>query len=214
MKPNPDYFRQLHSLLKPACPIAYPPCDGSLVMSLIRGILSQNTSDRNRDMAFEKLKEAYPTPQKLVQATAEEIEKLISPAGLAPTKSRRIYNLLRQVDDKRLSLLRYMPPEKAMEYLVSLDGIGIKTAAVFLLFNFSHPFFPVDTHIDRVTRRLGIVRKGVGRKRVQELLTRLVPTELMLPLHLELIHLGRRWCKARRPLCETCPVSKICESSQ
>ena len=139
----------------------------------------------------------------------------IRPAGLAVQKAPRIQTALRTITERAgtlsLEFLRDLPLEEARAWLRSIDGIGPKTAAIVLLFSLDRPAFPVDTHIHRVSGRLGLIGPKVNAEKAHEILESLVPPDLYLPYHLLLITHGRRTCQARRPLCEKCPLTDLCD---
>ena len=139
----------------------------------------------------------------------------IRPAGLAPSKGPRIQAALRHITEERgelsLAFLQALPLEEARAWLTALHGVGPKTAAIVLLFSLGRPAFPVDTHIHRVTRRLGLIPATTTREKAHELLEHLVPPELYYPFHIQLIEHGRAVCLARRPHCERCVLQELCD---
>ncbi len=178
------------------------------VEELVLTILSQNTSDRNRDRAWAKLREKFPTLEALAEAPLEEIEEAIRPAGLYRQKARSIKKALKSLREKFGTLEIPLRGEDAYEFLLSLDGVGPKTAAVVSLFSLGHPHFPVDTHIFRVSNRIPLV-EGKSREKVQEQLNQVVPDGIKEEFHLLLIELGRRYCRPK-PRCEKCPLRGLC----
>lgn len=185
------------------------PLDG-----LIRTILSQNTTDKTSLPAFDRLRERFPEWEDALAAGPEQIEEQIRRAGLAPTKSRRIHELLAQVKSQRGSLdLRHvcaMSPADAERYLNSFQGVGPKTVAIVLLFDCGMPLFPVDTHVFRVTSRLGWLPDKCTPERAHDLLREWVPEQLHVQLHLNLVQHGRETCHARNPDCPQCPLRRMC----
>jgi endonuclease-3 len=184
---------------------------------LVLGVLSQNTSDVNSGRAFARLKSAFPDWQSVLASDRQQVEEAIRPGGLAPTKAVRIQALLAEVVERRgrfdLSFLADLPLEEAKSWLWSLPGVGPKTAAVVLLFSLGRPAFPVDTHVHRVLRRLGLVPAKASATRAQELVEpRLAPAEVY-PFHMYLITHGRRTCLARRPRCRECHLGQRCPSA-
>jgi endonuclease-3 len=181
---------------------------------LVMTILSQNTSDTNSHRAFAKLKSGYPSYQELLGAPEKEIAEKIREGGLAEIKTQRIKATLHKIKEDTgsisLSFLADLGKEKAAEYLTSLPGVGPKTAAVVLLFAFRMPFMPVDTHVYRVTRRLGLVPEKASVKRAQEILEEITPPEKYLSLHLNLIIHGRSICRARNPRHDECALRSLC----
>src|SRR5213593_3508187 len=186
-----------------------PPLD-----ELILTILSQNTSDRNRDNAFGALRRRYPTWKSVLEADGGQLEETIRSGGLARTKSRVIQEVLRRIkrDQGTLSLdsLRTMTARQAHDYLADFKGVGEKTACCVLLFSCDHAAFPVDTHIHRVARRLGWVPARATPSETHAALGELIPENRYLTAHVNLITLGRRICRARGPACPRCPVRGAC----
>jgi endonuclease-3 len=183
--------------------------------TLVSVILSQNTSDLNRDRAFERLRQRFPTWEAVRDAEVAAIVEAIRPAGLAQTKAPRIKEVLQTIsrEQGRLSLdfLADMSVEEAKSWLTSLDGIGPKSAAIVLCFAFGRPAFPVDTHVHRVSKRLGLIDSNVSREKAHTLLEELLPPEIYYAFHLNLIAHGRQVCKARRPLCAICILQEQCD---
>mgnify|MGYP000076506121 FL=1 len=178
---------------------------------LIGTILSQNTSDLNRDRAYAELRKHFPRWEDVLAAPVEEIAWAIRGAGLHRQRAARIKAVLKRLAEERgelsLGFLSHLPKEEAERWLLSLPGVGRKTAYIVLLFGFGWPFFPVDTHISRVTRRLGLVGEQEEPHRA---LAPLVPRGRERELHLNLIRLGREVCQARRPRCVACPLPDLC----
>ena len=185
---------------------------------LIITILSQNTTDVNSDRAYANLRKQFPTWQAVRDAPARMVIRAIRSAGLANTKAPRIQAILRQLTRERgklsLDFLRQVPTDEARKYLLQLKGVGPKTAAIVLLFTFGKPVFPVDTHVFRVTKRLGWIPPRASREQAHEILAALAPPEIYYPLHLNLIAHGRKVCQARRPKCEICLLTDLCEYYQ
>ncbi|MDR1049080.1 MAG: endonuclease III [Synergistaceae bacterium] len=185
------------------------PLDG-----LILTVLSQHTNDRNRDAAFSRLKERYPAWEEAAAAGRDAVEDAVRPAGLAPTKAGRILEILKIIrkDFGRYSILSLAERgrDEARAYLLSLPGVGEKTAACVLLFDMDLPAFPVDTHIARVCQRIGFVPEKTPPGEIGELMEREVPPERYLGGHVNIIEHGRAVCRARGPLCGTCVVSERC----
>jgi len=182
---------------------------------LVATILSQNTTDVNSLRAFGRLRSAYPDYEDLIRAPQEEVVSAIRVGGLAEIKAQRIREalekILSQAGEMDLGFLGEMDVEEARSFLISLPGVGPKTAAVVLLFGFGLPTMPVDTHVYRLSRRLGLVSEEAGIEEVQRELERAVPQEKYLSLHLNLIRHGRRICRARSPLCDQCSLREICQ---
>jgi endonuclease-3 len=182
---------------------------------LVMTILSQNTSDTNSLRAFALLKNAFCDYEELLAASDDAVADRIRPGGLAEIKARRIKEALVKIKQDAgtisLSFLADMNKEEAMAYLLSLPGVGPKTASVVLLFAFGMPFLPVDTHVYRISRRLGLVAEDVRPEKAQPILERLVPAEKYLSLHLNLIKHGRLICRARGAKHEECALRNCCD---
>jgi endonuclease-3 len=185
------------------------------VDELVSTILSQNTSDTNRDMAFESLKKHFPTWEAVCTAPVEQIIKAIRSAGLANQKGPRIQAALRYLLDTQgavsLDFLADMSVPEAKQWLTQIDGVGPKTAAIILLFAFHKPAFPVDTHVHRVTQRLGLIGPQINAERAHEELEAVIPPEDYYPAHLNIIRHGRTICHARQPRCKQCPLTAYCD---
>ncbi len=185
------------------------------VSEMVDTILSQNTNDRLRDIAFDRLRRKFPTWEAVRDAPVEEIEDAIRVAGLSGQKARRIKEALQRITEERgeisLDFLGDLEVEEARKWLTSFKGIGPKTAAIVLLFSLGMPAFPVDTHVHRVSKRLGLIGKNVSREKAHEILERLVPPELYYTFHLNLIRHGREVCHARKPECESCVLKDLCD---
>lgn len=190
-----------------------PPVD-----ELVSTILSQNTNDRNRDKGFYALKAAFPDWESVRDAPRDMVIDLIRPAGLANQKGPRIQAALQHISDSvgemSLDFLAEMPIEEAKTWLTSIRGVGPKTAAIVLLFAFQLPAFPVDTHVHRVTTRLGLVDEKNNADQAHDVLEAIVPPEDYYPAHLNLIRHGREVCKARKPECDNCPLTLYCRYYQ
>ncbi|HYF12334.1 MAG TPA: endonuclease III [Actinomycetota bacterium] len=191
-----------------------PPRRSDPLDELILTVLSQHTSDVNAERAFAGLRATFPTWDAVVAAPVAAVADAIRTGGLANTKAPRIQAILREIGEREgrydLSTLRSMGDAEAAEYLTTLSGIGPKTAAVVLAFALGRNAFPVDTHVHRVSTRLGWIAPKTTAERAHALLATLIPSELQVPLHVGLIRLGREICKAGRPRCEDCPVSELC----
>ena len=179
---------------------------------LVLTVLSQNTNDRNRDVAYFRLRERFPSWDAVRDAAPAEIEDAIRPGGLAPTKSVRIQAILDAIGEDDLLWLADAPLDEAREYLVGLPGVGRKTAACVLLFSFGRPDVPVDTHVYRVGGRLGLWPPKLPLVKAHDELSRLCGDdgEFAYETHVLLIRHGRRTCVARAPRCAECPLRRIC----
>jgi len=186
------------------------------VDSLVSTIISQNTNDTNRDRAFKRLQERFDSWKDVRDAPVEEIVDAIRPAGLGPTKGPRIKGALQRITEEQgelsLDFLREMPLDEARDWLMDLPGVGPKTASIVLLFAMGRPAFPVDTHVHRVTRRLGLIPDSTSREKAHDLLEDLVPEEIYYPFHLNLISLGRDVCHSRNPEHEVCILKEHCQT--
>ena len=186
--------------------------------TLIRTVLSQATADTNTERAFRTLSERFAiTPETLAKANLEDIEEAIRVAGLYRNKSKAIKSLSRVVLDQcdgRLDFIYSSPLEDARHRLMGLPGVGAKTADVVLLFCAERPVIPIDTHVNRVSKRLGLVPSTGNYEEIREALQSLYPPKDYLLVHLLLISLGRKYCKARKPLCKPCPANTLCPSKQ
>ncbi len=190
---------------------------GSPFATLIHTILSQNTNDRNSDAAMRKLRKRYRiTPMVLSKAKVKDLIVCIRSAGLYRSKGPRIKEVSRIIQEQYSgwleSVLR-LPYEEAKVKLMALPGVGPKTADILLAFVAKNPVIPVDTHIARVTKRLGIASPNGSYEEIRSSLERLVRPRDRLKLHLSMIAFGREICKAPRPLCSICPINIWCPSS-
>jgi endonuclease-3 len=213
MKPETKKVLRIHGLLKSEYgDRPWRPHDP--VASLVNTILSQNTNDVNRDRAFERMRGRLPTWEAVRDAPEEALIDAIRPAGLAPTKAPRIQEALRRITVERgeisLDFLADLPVGEARAWLLDLPGVGPKTAAIVLLFALGRPAFPVDTHVHRLSRRLGLIPEKASREKAHELLEALVPPELYYVFHLNLIAHGRTVCHARNPEHERCVLRDEC----
>ena len=182
---------------------------------LIEIILSQATSDANSRRTFQNLQERFGEWEKVLAADESEIAAAIRLGGLANQKARVIKELLAQIKEKHgalnLKFLEQMPDDKARDYLTNFRGIGPKTVACTLLFALHKEVFPLDTHIFRVFRRMGVLPEKITDTKAHRLLDRLVPAGKFYSLHVNLIRLGRKICRPREPLCEQCPLIEYCD---
>jgi len=186
--------------------------------TLIRTVLSQATNDRNRDRAYRNLAGKYKIdPEVLADADLKEIEEAIRVGGLYRNKAKKIKELSKTVLEQfhgSLDFISSEPLEKSRELLMSVPGVGRKTADVVLLFSAGKPTVPVDTHVNRVSKRLGLAPLKSGYEDVRRSLESLYQPRDYLAIHLLLISLGRQYCKARNPLHEPCPVNALCPTAK
>jgi endonuclease III len=177
---------------------------------LVLTVLSQNTNDRNRDVAYARLRERFESWAEVREAPADELEEALRPGGLAPTKAVRIQRILKEIGDDDLQWMADAPVEQARDYLCELPGVGRKTAACVLLFSFGRHDVPVDTHVYRVGTRLGLFREKASFDDAHDELLRLTDEENAYESHVLLIRHGRRTCTARAPDCAGCPLRRMC----
>lgn len=176
----------------------------------MRTILSQNTNDTNRDVAYARLRERFPTWEAVRDAPLEEVAEAIRPGGLAPQKAPRIQEALRELDDNLdLCWLESAPREQALEFLTSLPGVGRKTAACVLIFSFGRPEIPVDTHVYRVGGRLGLFPPKASFERAHDEIRAVTDPSDAYELHINLIEHGRRVCRPQ-PRCKECALRRMC----
>lgn len=184
--------------------------------TLIITIISQNTTDRNTKRAFENLSGKFHiTPEALANAEVEEIERCLKPAGLYRNKAKVIKEVSRVVLEKyngSLNSILEKPFEESRRMLMELPGVGPKTADVILLFSGGKPTIPVDTHVKRVSKRLGLAPENGGYEDVRKALQSLFNAGDYLDTHILLISLGRKYCRARNPHCGECPLRILCPS--
>ncbi len=215
--------RQLHRAVaalddaygRPVLSPRYPPVD-----ELVFTVLSQNTADVNTERTFAALKARFPEWSAARDASAEEIEEAIALGGLAHTKAPRLKRILEALSvpggAPDLGVLGGMTDAEAQDYLVSLPGVGPKTAACVLLFSLGRPVMPVDTHVHRLARRLGIIDAKTTADQAHPLLTELAGAddpEQVYAAHVDFVRHGRRVCHARRPACGECPLAGFCPSA-
>ncbi len=183
-------------------------------------VLSQSTNDRNRDVAFLRLRTRFPSWEAVRDAPVAEIEQAIRPGGISKVKSVRIQAILRAIaenprdpeHDLSLDWLPHVPLAEARDYLTALPGVGRKTAACVLLFAYGLRDVPVDTHVSRVGARLHLLQDGAPFERMHDQMLALTPPGQELELHVNLLRHGRRTCHARSPECEDCALARMCPS--
>ncbi len=185
---------------------------------LILTILSQNTADINTERAYSVLRERFPTWGDVMQADVDSVADAIRIAGLSRIKAPRIQRILQQLYAERgaldMSFLGKMPLDEARAYLMSLHGVGPKTTACVLLFSLQRPVLPVDTHVHRVSRRLGLIPQKASAEQAHGLLEELIPPETYYAFHLNVIRHGREICRAQTPRCVLCPLRDLCDYYQ
>jgi endonuclease III len=181
------------------------------VEELILTVLSQSTNDRNRDVAYGRVRARFPSWEEVRDVPAAEVEAAIQPGGLHRQKAVRIQQILRALPDPPdLAFLSDLPVAEARDYLTALPGVGRKTAACVLLFAFGMPDVPVDTHVSRVGTRLGLFRPGAPFEELHDEMLALTPRGGELELHVNLLRHGRRTCHAQRPACGDCALLRMC----
>lgn len=185
------------------------------ISELVSTILSQNTNDTNRDTAFDRLRDRFSSWEEVRDGDVDKVIEAIRPAGLANQKGPRIQGALRFITQERgeldLDFLADWPVDKGKEWLSSIKGVGPKTAAIVLLFALGKPAFPVDTHVHRVSKRLGLIGSKASREKAHDELEELIPPDDYYSFHLNLIRHGREVCVSRNPHCEECVLRALCD---
>ncbi len=218
--PSPARVRRVRDRLREVYGIPLMAPHGHPIAELILTVLSQSTNDRNRDVAYLRLRNRMPAWEQVRDAPVSEVEEAIRPGGISKVKSGRIQAILRAItDDPRdpehdlsLDWLPLVPLLQAREYLVALPGVGRKTAACVLLFAYGLHDVPVDTHVSRVGGRLALLREGAPFEELHDEMLALTPPGEELELHVNLLRHGRRTCHARRPACAECALARMCPS--
>jgi endonuclease-3 len=191
---------------------------GEPISELIATILSQNTSDVNTGRAFSSLLASFDSWEAVAEGDVEHIARAIRCGGLSQVKAARIKLILETILAERgcleLSFLGELPLPQAKAWLRQLPGVGPKTAGCVLLFSLGKPALPVDTHLYRVARKLGLIDSTVSVEQAHELLEHMVPPDAIYQFHLNMIEHGRRVCKARNPRCHLCIFQEDCPSSE
>jgi endonuclease-3 len=215
--PDPGTVREIHRRLARAHGPLDPPRRLDPLEELVLTILSQNTSDVNRDRAWAGLRARFPTWDAVASARPRSVVAAIRVGGLANTKAPRIIAVLREIRRREgsfdLGWMREATDREVEEYLLSLPGVGPKTAACVLAFSLGRPALPVDTHVARVAIRLGLLAPRTASAAAHRILADLVPASLRVPMHVGLIRHGRGVCRAGRPRCEICPLRELCPTA-
>jgi endonuclease-3 len=186
---------------------------GDPLAELVLTVLSQSTNDRNRDVAYLRLRERFATWVQVRAAEVGEVEEAIRPGGISKVKSARIQAILRAIGEPlSLDWMREAPVSESRDYLTALPGVGRKTAACVLLFAYGLRDVPVDTHVSRVGTRLGLLRAGASFEELHDQMLALTPPGEELELHVNLLRHGRRTCHARTPACGECALARMCPS--
>jgi endonuclease-3 len=192
-------------------PVAGP--HGHPIAELVLTVLSQSTNDRNRDVAYLRLRERFPVWEAVRDAPLEEVEEAIRPGGISNVKSARIQAILRAIGDPLdLDWMAGAPVAESQAYLCALPGVGRKTAACVLLFAYGLRDVPVDTHVSRVGMRLHLLRPGAPFDELHDAMLALTPPGAELELHVNLLRHGRRTCHSQRPACGACALRRMCPS--
>jgi endonuclease III len=215
-QPTPRRVRAVRDRLRLVYGIPGAQPHGHPISELILTVLSQSTNDRNRDVAFLRLRDRFPTWEKVRDAPVDEIEEAIRPGGISKVKSARIKSILAAIAPTgrlSLDLLGELDVAEAQRYLTSLPGVGRKTAACVLLFALGKHDVPVDTHVSRVGMRLELLRPGAGFEELHDTMLAITPRGQELEFHLNLLRHGRRTCHARRPECRACALRRMCPSA-
>ena len=192
-----------------------PEGRGQPLSCLIRTILSQNTNDKNRDTAYEALCRKFSTWERVRDASVADIASAIRPAGLSNQKSSRIKNILEWIYTNygRLDIdfICERNPQTVIDEFMQLKGIGIKTISVVLMISCGVDIFPVDTHVHRICRRIGLVPGTTSAEKTHHLMQPLIPQGKSYSLHMNFLRLGRTICKANKPKCGDCPIQHLCD---
>jgi len=209
--------REVDRRLTRAFGIEMPPAGErrDMIHELVHAVLSQNTHRRNYNLAYDRLMKAFPSMEDLGRAPVDRVEEVIRPGGLSRQKSAAIKEILSIVRERRgdysLEFVRDMSVPEAREYLTGLPGVGPKTASVVLMFADGREVLPVDTHVLRTSRRLGLIRDKSTAEAAESRLEEIVRPSRRAAMHLNLVHLGREVCHARNPSHEACPVNTVCD---
>ena len=182
---------------------------------LIFTVLTQHTSDKNADKAFNSLMSNLKNFETILETKSSEISRLIHMGGLANIKSKRILSILKEIKERtgnlKIDFLSNMQPEDAREWLISLNGVGLKTASCVLAFSFGFPVIPVDTHIHRVSQRIGLINKNINADKAHKILESIITPKNRYKFHVLLINHGRNQCYSRKPICKTCSIVEMCQ---
>lgn len=216
--PTPRRVRAVRDRLRAVYGVPRMAPHGDALAELVLTVLSQSTNDRNRDVAYLRLRARLATWEAVRDAPLAEVEEAIRPGGISKVKSRRIQSILRAIAEAgiggelSLAWLAEVPVVQARDYLTELPGVGRKTAACVLLFAYGLRDVPVDTHVSRVGMRLGLLRAGAPFEELHDQMLALTPPGEELELHVNLLRHGRRTCHARNPACRACALARMCPS--
>ena len=211
--PTSRRVRSLRARLRLVYGVPAAAPHGDAVAELVLTVLSQSTNDRNRDVAYLRLRDRFDSWEAVRDAPVEAVEEAIRPGGISKVKSARIRDILAAIapaGEISLDPLAALAVPDAQAYLCALPGVGRKTAACVLLFALGMRDVPVDTHVSRVGVRLGLLRPGAGFEELHDAMLALTPRHAELELHINLLRHGRRTCHARRPACRECALTRMC----
>jgi endonuclease-3 len=216
--PSAATVREIHRRLSGRFGPLDPPRTLDPLEELILTVLSQNTSDVNRDRAYAAMRARFPTWEALAEADPSDLAAAIRPGGLANIKAPRLLAILGEIREREggeldLSWMRRASSARVRDYLVTLPGVGPKTAACVLAFSLGRSALPVDTHVHRVARRLGFLDERIGAAKAHEVMDERVPARLRVRMHVGMIRLGRTICRAGRPACAVCPLQDLCPTA-
>jgi endonuclease-3 len=215
-RPRASRVRAIRDRLRLIYGIPSAQPHGHPLAELVLTVLSQSTNDRNRDVAYFRLRDRFDTWEEVRDAPVDAVEEAIRPGGISKVKSARIRDILAAIAPEgpiSLQQLSEMAVPEAQEYLTALPGVGRKTAACVLLFALGMHDVPVDTHVSRVGTRLHLFREGAGFTEMHDEMLALTPRGAELEFHLNLLRHGRRTCHARRPACRECALARMCPSA-
>ncbi len=211
--PKPARVARIRARLREVYGVPVVRPHGDAIAELVLTVLSQSTNDRNRDVAYLRLRDRFASWDAVRDAPVGEIEEAIRPGGISKVKSKRIKDILEAIGDPLdLTWLADATVAEGQAYLCSLPGVGRKTAACVLLFSFDLRDVPVDTHVSRVGTRLGLLRPGAGFDELHDAMLELTPRGAEWELHVNLLRHGRRTCAAQRPRCGECALARMCPS--
>jgi endonuclease-3 len=205
MPPPPARVRRIRNRLRELYGVPAPPPHEHGLDELILTVLSQSTNDRNRDVAFLRLRARFPSWEAVRDAPNDEVEAAIRPGGISKVKSRRIQEILHALPEPLDG-----PHLRDLDFLLALPGVGRKTAACVRLFAYGIRDVPVDTHVSRVGTRLALFTAGAPFDRLHDEMLAITPRGQELELHVNLLRHGRRTCHARRPRCDECALLRMC----
>jgi endonuclease-3 len=216
--PSPARVGRVRGRLRELYGVPCVPPHHDPLAELVLTVLSQSTNDRNRDVAFLRLRERLPTWEAVAAAPVAEVEEAIRPGGISKVKSARIVAILAAIAARNpgpgldLAWMASAPVARSRAFLCDLPGVGRKTAACVLLFAYGLRDVPVDTHVSRVGMRLHLLRPGAPFDELHDAMLRLTPPGAELELHVNLLRHGRRTCHAQRPACRDCGLWRMCPS--